>query len=217
LLSAKLQRRPRDSFIFFTAPIARMPLLPAKPISDDPAKPRYLDPSALDTPALAISCAAREALRIGDVIAQMLNGMLTVLKFNDRVLAERLRKMDDIVDDLYTAVKLYLTQISREALEASEGRRWTDIVSFTINMEQVGDHRADHQDIEDKKIDKGGPFPTRARPDRTICTGDDRQPAARSRCSQRRSEEAGAPRQGCSSASRARRQHAPRAARRPDK
>jgi phosphate:Na+ symporter len=60
------------AFIFFTAPIARIAerLLPAKPISDDPSKPRYLDPSALDTPALAISCAAREALRIGDVIAQ---------------------------------------------------------------------------------------------------------------------------------------------------
>ncbi len=149
------------AFIFFTAPIARIAerLLPAKPISDDPAKPRYLDASALDTPTLAISCAAREALRIGDVIAQMLNGMLTVLKFNDRVLAERLRKMDDIVDDLYTAVKLYLTQISREALEESEGRRWTDIVSFTINMEQVGDIiERIITDIEDKKIDKGRSF-----------------------------------------------------------
>ena len=110
-------------------------------------------------PALAISCAAREALRIGDVIEQMLNGMLTVLKTNDRALAERLRKMDDVVDDLYTAVKLYLTQISREALEEAEGRRWADIVSFTINMEQVGDIiERIITDIEDKKIDKGRNF-----------------------------------------------------------
>jgi len=144
-------------FIFFTAPIARVAerLLPAKPATDDVAKPRHLDPSALDTPALAISCAAREALRIGDVVEEMLNGMLTVLKTNDRALAERLRKMDDIVDELYTAVKLYLTQISREALEQKEGRRWTDIVSFTINMEQVGDIvERIITDIVDKKIDK---------------------------------------------------------------
>ena len=85
--------------------------------------------------------------------------MLTVLKTNDRALAERLRKMDDIVDDLYTAVKLYLTQISREALEQSEGRRWADIVSFTINMEQVGDIiERIITDVEDKKIDKGRNF-----------------------------------------------------------
>src|SRR6478735_5788388 len=134
-------------------------LLPARPATDDPAKPRHLDPSALATPTLAISCAAREALRIGDVIEQMLQGLLTVLKTNDRVLAERLRKMDDVVDELYTAVKLYLAQISREALEEEEGRRWADIVSFTINMEQVGDIiERIIIELEEKKIDKGRNF-----------------------------------------------------------
>jgi phosphate:Na+ symporter len=148
-------------FIFFTGPIARVAeqILPSRPASDDPAKPRHLDPSALETPALAISCAAREALRIGDTVEQMLNGLLVVLRTNDRVLAERLRKMDDIVDKLYTAVKLYLTQISRESLGPAEGRRWADIVSFTINMEQVGDIiERILNDLEDKKIDKGRNF-----------------------------------------------------------
>ena len=149
------------AFLFFTEHIARVAtrLMPKQPDVDDPGKPRYLDPSALSTPALAIGNAAREAMRIGDVIEQMLTGMLTVLKTNDRALAERLRKMDDIVDDLYTAIKLYLTQISREALEEQEGRRWADIVSFTINMEQVGDIiERIVTDLEDKKIDKGRSF-----------------------------------------------------------
>jgi phosphate:Na+ symporter len=47
--------------------------------------------------------------------------------------------MDDDVDDLYTAIKLYLTQVSRDALDEKESRRWTDIISFTINLEHVGD------------------------------------------------------------------------------
>ena len=72
---------------------------------------------------------------------------------------QRLRKKDDVVDELYTAVKLYLTQISREALDEKEGRRWADIVSFTINLEQVGDiiERV-LTDIEDKKIAKHRSF-----------------------------------------------------------
>jgi phosphate:Na+ symporter len=149
------------AFLFFTAPIARVAerMLPDRPVADDPIKPRHLDASALATPSLAISCAAREALRIGDVIEEMLNGMLAVLKTNDRALSQRLRKMDDVVDELYTAVKLYLTQISREALEDRDGRRWADIVSFTINMEQVGDIvERILTDVEDKKIDKGRSF-----------------------------------------------------------
>ena len=50
------------AFLFFTQPIARVAerLLPDKPVADDPANPRHLDPSALATPSLAISCAARE-------------------------------------------------------------------------------------------------------------------------------------------------------------
>ena len=148
-------------FLFFTEKIARVAerLLPARHDVDDPAKPRYLDASALDTPKLAIGNAAREAMRLADFIEQMLNGMLTVLKTNDRELAAKIRKMDDIVDDLYTAIKLYLTQVSREALDEKEGRRWADIVSFTINMEQVGDVvERIVTDLEEKKIDKGRSF-----------------------------------------------------------
>lgn len=147
--------------LFWTEKIAKIAeqLLPARAASEDPAKPRHLDPSALDTPGLAIACAAREAMRIGDVVEHMLAGMLTVLTTNDRTLAVRLRKMDDVVDELYTAVKLYLAQIPREALEAREGRRWADIVSFAINMEQVGDIiERILNDLEDKKIDKGRNF-----------------------------------------------------------
>ena len=122
-------------------------------------RPKHLDPTALATPSLAISCAAREALHLADVVETMLRGIIPVIKNNDLVLAEQLRKRDDTVDELYSAIKFYLTQISREALSEREGRRWTDIVSFTINMEQVGDiiERV-LQDVEDKKIRKGRRF-----------------------------------------------------------
>jgi phosphate:Na+ symporter len=148
-------------FLFLTEKIARLAeqLMPSRPGDDDPAKPRFLDPSALSSPALAIGCAAREAMRIGDVVEEMLAGVLTVIKTNDRALVARIRKMDDVVDKLYTAIKLYLTQVSREALDVKESRRWTDIVSFAINMEQIGDiiERV-VGDIEDKIVDKGRRF-----------------------------------------------------------
>ena len=113
----------------------------------------HLDPSALATPSLAISCAAREAMHQADVVETMLRGLLEVIKRGDLKLAEDLRKMDDTVDALYSAIKYYLTKISREALAEDESRRWTDIISFTINMEQVGDIiERILIDIEDKKI-----------------------------------------------------------------
>jgi phosphate:Na+ symporter len=133
--------------------------LPAPQQPANGTRPHHLDPVALATPSLAISCAAREALHQADVVETMLRGLMPVMRDNDLDLAERLRRMDDTVDDLYTAIKFYLTQISREALSEREGRRWTDIVSFTINMEQIGDTiERVLQDVEDKKIRKGRSF-----------------------------------------------------------
>ena len=122
-------------------------------------RPRHLDPLALNMPSLAISCAAREALHQADIVETMLRGILPVLRKNDLHLSEELRKLDDTVDELYSAIKFYLTQISGEALSKEESRRWTDIVSFTINMEQIGDiiERV-LQDIEDKLVKKSRSF-----------------------------------------------------------
>jgi len=47
--------------------------------------------------------------------------------------------MDDDVDHLYTAVKTYLARISREQLDETDSRRWTDIITLTINLEHAGD------------------------------------------------------------------------------
>ena len=143
-------------FIGFVGPMARLVdgWLPA-PRAQAPDRPQHLDPVALATPSLAISCAAREALHQADVAETMLRGMLPVIQHDDLQRAQALRKMDDTLDALYSAIKFYLTQISRESLNEREGRRWADVMSFTINMEQVGDiiERV-LQDVEDKMIRK---------------------------------------------------------------
>jgi phosphate:Na+ symporter len=148
-------------FIGLTQVIARgvERLLPRVDEGAAGSRPRHLDPSALATPSLAISCAAREALHQADVVESMLRGMLEVIVNNDLRLAEQLRAMDDTVDQLYSSIKYYLTKISREALAEAESRRWTDIISFTINLEQIGDIiERILIDIEDKKIKPGRSF-----------------------------------------------------------
>ena len=148
-------------FIGWTQVIARWveKLLPKPAPSAAHGRPQHLDASALATPSLAISCAAREALHQADVVETMLRGLLEVIKKDDIKLAEELRKLDDTVDALYSSIKYYLTKISHEALAEDEARRWTDIISFVINMEQVGDiiERV-LIDIEDKKIKPGRNF-----------------------------------------------------------
>ena len=147
--------------IGFTGTVARLVqrLLPTEETPSAGTRPQHLDPSALATPSLAISCAAREALHQADVVESMLLGLHQVIRTDDLKLAQDLRALDDEVDGLYSAIKYYLTKISREALDEREGRRWADIISFVINMEQIGDIIERLLiDIEDKKIKRGRQF-----------------------------------------------------------
>lgn len=141
--------------IGLTNPVGKLVarLLPAEETSATDTRPRHLDPSALATPSLAISCAEREALHQADIVETMLQGIHTVIHTGELRVSEDLRALDDQVDGLYSAIKYYMTKIPRETLDEREGRRWADIIGFTINMEQIADTiERVLIDIEEKKI-----------------------------------------------------------------
>jgi phosphate:Na+ symporter len=148
-------------FIGLTSVVARWVSywLPKPTKSNLNGRQRHLDPSALATPSVALSCAVREAMHQSDVVETMLRGVMDVIRNNDMAMAQSLQKLDDTVDELYSDIKYYLTKISRESLSEKEGHRWAEIISFTINMEQIGDiiERV-LGDIEKKKIKAGRNF-----------------------------------------------------------
>ena len=114
-------------------------LLPERKQPANPSLPRYLDETALDTPSLAIANAARETLRMGDVVETMLSQVMTAIMAGERRLANEVSKMDNIVDRLTEAIKLYIARLTRGSLDELEGRRAMEILSFAINLEHIGD------------------------------------------------------------------------------
>jgi len=47
--------------------------------------------------------------------------------------------MDNIVDKLDEAVKLYVTRLTRESPDERDGYRAMEIIAFSINLEHIGD------------------------------------------------------------------------------
>ena len=114
-------------------------LLPNRVQETDPSRPRYLDESALETPSLALADAARETLHMGDLVEVMLRKVMAAMMTNDRTLVDQVSRMDNSVDNLDEAIKLYVTKLTRGSLDEHEGRRAMEIISFTINLEHIGD------------------------------------------------------------------------------
>jgi phosphate:Na+ symporter len=121
----------------FAALVTR--LLPAQAVSTDQKLPRHLDPTILDAPSEALGCAMRETLHVGDIVLDMLRRSLTAIEGSDIKLVKEIEKSDDDVDALHEAIKLYLIQVSKTEMGEADSRRYVEILTFTTNLEHIGD------------------------------------------------------------------------------
>ncbi len=76
---------------------------------------------------------------MGDHVEIMLRKVMAAMMTNDRALVDQVSQMDNSVDSLDEAIKLYVTKLTRGSLDEREGQRAMEIVSFAINLEHIGD------------------------------------------------------------------------------
>lgn len=114
-------------------------LLPDRKEGQDGTGPQYLDESALKNPVIALACAARETLRMAETVEEMLQQTITVFEKSDERLINSIRGMDNKIDRLNQAIKLYLTRLSQDSFGAGESARYLQILTFSTNLEYCGD------------------------------------------------------------------------------
>jgi phosphate:Na+ symporter len=114
-------------------------MLPARAAPTDPSKPIYLDENAREMPAIALAGAAREALRMADVLEAMLRSALDALDRGDRNRIGAVKQLDDVLDRLCREVKNYLTALDPDSLDDADNRRLSEILGFVTNLEHAGD------------------------------------------------------------------------------
>ncbi|MFN4922634.1 Na/Pi cotransporter family protein [Bradyrhizobium sp.] len=136
-------------------------LLPEPPAPNDPGKPLYLEAAALGAPAVALANAARETLRMGDMVEAMLRGAAEIFQQDDRQRATEISRLDRSVDRLGAAIRSYLADLGdvQTLDDESEGARVQEILSAVINLEHVGDVVANSLlEFAAKRIKRGHPF-----------------------------------------------------------
>jgi phosphate:Na+ symporter len=114
-------------------------LLPVHVNTADPGRPMYLDPAAIEVPMVALGAATREALRMADALEAMLQGLRESLQRPNRRQLGELKRLDDVLDILNTAIKAYMTALPSEAMTENDHRRVVEILCFATNLEHAGD------------------------------------------------------------------------------
>jgi phosphate:Na+ symporter len=118
-------------------------LLPQRHEGIAPGAPLYLDPALRETPALALGAATREALRMADTLEAMLAGLRVAIAAPSRAGIEAIKRMDDVLDGLNSALKAYLISIAPSLaprpLNPADAERLAQVLAFATNMEHAGD------------------------------------------------------------------------------
>jgi phosphate:Na+ symporter len=115
--------------------------LPDPPAPTDPGRPVHLEVAALDSATVALANAARETLRMADMVDAMLQDALEVIRHADRGRAATVTQASRCVNRLGTAIRRYLADVGDEQTldDQSEGARSQDILAAVINLEHVAD------------------------------------------------------------------------------
>jgi phosphate:Na+ symporter len=129
------------AFMFFLDQLALLLIrvLPDRKQAADPSTPLYLDEPTIGGSTVALASAARETLHMGDIVEEMLRKAMRVLMTDDRRLMAEVSRMDNAVDRLHEAIKIYVTNLTRESLDEPDGHRAMEIIAFAINLEHIGD------------------------------------------------------------------------------
>jgi phosphate:Na+ symporter len=88
---------------------------------------------------VAIGNATREVMRLADTVELMLREAIVTFQPGHEMRRTEISRLDDEVDRLQEAVKLYLTRVTRQPLDEEDARRCFDLILFTTNLEHVGD------------------------------------------------------------------------------
>jgi phosphate:Na+ symporter len=114
-------------------------LLPQRAEGMEPGAPIYLDPAIRETPAMALGAATREALRMADTLEAMLAGLRLAIAAPSRAGIESIKRLDDVLDRLNTAIKAYLISMAPNDLKPADAERLAQVLAFATNMEHAGD------------------------------------------------------------------------------
>lgn len=105
----------------------------------DIAKPKYLDPILLQTPALAMDIVRMELGRLGAAALHMMRGAMDTVLHGSAEDIKTLEELDNNVDALHGAVITYLGRLSQENLSDRQSEQLHDYLAAANYMENIGD------------------------------------------------------------------------------
>lgn len=107
--------------------------------ADNLSAPRYLDATALSSPAIALANATMETMRMSEVLDHMFSTALKAMANDSIETLKTLKDLDLRLNSYQIAVQSYVNDISQGTLDPQQARRALEISLYVSNLEHAGD------------------------------------------------------------------------------
>jgi len=138
-------------------------LIPASKVPDKVKVTAYIDEMQHSVPAVALTEAARELARLGEITAAMLKDSCEALvsmdcsKSGDVILQE-----DKVVDPICKELGDFINKLMRSDLSLAQQRRCFQLKNLLIDIERVGDMAEDISQFAVERVNNRVPFSSMA-------------------------------------------------------
>ena len=116
-------------------------------------KPVVLEKRLLDTPVIALQQARREIIRMGRGARQTVQLAIECLVDNQIKKLERVRRLEDMIDEFQHEITAYLARLSQKQLDDEVSIELPVLLHMVNDLERVGDHAVNIVEIAERKIE----------------------------------------------------------------
>lgn len=118
----------------------------------------YLDDRMLKTPAIALSLATKEIVRMANLAHQMVIEAMEAFLRQDQNKVQWVYEREDLIDELAEQVTTYLVQISQTEMTPALSKKYTGLLHSITDIERIGDHAENIAEMAQVRIEENLPF-----------------------------------------------------------
>ena len=115
-------------------------MVPAPPEKSAAAfGPQYINAGSYDGVSLAMGQSAREIMRAGEIVRQMLDDLWRAMKRNDESLVREIAERDNQVDLLDAEIRKFLARLNGQPMDADDQQEQMRQMRYLTELEAIGD------------------------------------------------------------------------------
>lgn len=124
--------------------------------------PIYLDQRMLGTPAIGLSLASKEIVRMANIAYQMVMDAMESFVNKDEAKVQSVYEQENLVDELADQITTYLAKLAQTEMTPALSKKHTGLLHSVTDIERIGDHAENIAEMAIVRIQENLPFSEQA-------------------------------------------------------